>query len=199
MMRDEKGNKSNNKTKATFLKLCCKFDSSVKEFIGPFVMAPVNSNAVRRSNSLLGYSSSLRYEEVETHANCMSAWLSVLQTLWFATAIAFPPWKAVMMQFLPSPGQGASKEEMSEGYLKVTAFARSSQGTKIIVRMGFSTDPGYEDTARMLVECGMCTLQEDVQKEGKSGCVTPACVFGYKLVERLQQNGRGIFLSVSSD
>jgi len=198
MATDAKGGKSVYKTKMNFPKWCCSFNSEYGEFVAPFVMAPVNSNVVRRSNSLLGYSPGLEYYEVEAHAGCMSAWLSVLQTFWFATAIYFPPWKAAMMTFLPSPGEGPSRTQMKEGYLKLTALATSTRKDQIIVRLGFTTDPAYEDTARMLVESGLCSLDETVQKRGESGVVSPACAFGGKLLERLQHQGRGIFYSVSS-
>ena len=40
------------------------------------------------------------------------------------------------------------------GFLKVSAFGKGSNGTKVKAVFYFPTDPGYRDTARMLVESG---------------------------------------------
>ncbi|GAB5363285.1 hypothetical protein AAMO2058_000870400 [Amorphochlora amoebiformis] len=197
MVSDEKGNKSANKLKIN-LPGCCSYNSEIKKFVGPFVMAPVNANVVRRSNALLGYSPVFTYYEVMTFPGCMAAWLAQTVNLFIGTAIFLPPCKAFMYAFfLPKPGQGPSRESMKEGYLKVSAIARSMKGSKLLVRIGFSVDPGYEDTARILVESGLCTLQDEIEKEGKCGLLTPASAFGSKLLDRLRENGRGIHLSFS--
>lgn len=41
-----------------------------------------------------------------------------------------------------------------EGFLKVTAMAKGASGNKVKCVFYFPTDPGYRDTARMLVESG---------------------------------------------
>jgi hypothetical protein len=43
---------------------------------------------------------------------------------------------------------------MDTGFLKVTALAKGSKGGKVRAVIYFPTDPGYRDTARMLVESG---------------------------------------------
>uniref|UniRef100_A0A7S2XAM0 Saccharopine dehydrogenase NADP binding domain-containing protein n=1 Tax=Lotharella oceanica TaxID=641309 RepID=A0A7S2XAM0_9EUKA len=198
MVTNSEQKKATSKIVTSLPKLCCYYSKENEEYVGPFVMAPVNSNVVKRSNALLGYTERLKYYEVETHSGCMAAWLSVLQSLWFATAIFFPPWKVVMMMTLPSPGQGPSREQMQAGYLKVKAIARSHAGNKQVVRLGFSVDPAYEDTARMMVECGLCSLDEAAEKEGVAGVISPMVAFGSRLTERLVRNGRGCHFSIGA-
>ena len=43
---------------------------------------------------------------------------------------------------LPKPGVGPTKEEMSEGFLKVVAYAVGKNGSKLKSVMYFPNDPG---------------------------------------------------------
>lgn len=53
----------------------------------------------------------------------------------------------------------------------------------------FPTDPGYRDTARMLVESGLVlALDGDKLKVG-GGCYTPAACQGEILIDRLVATG----------
>eukprot|EP00468_Gymnochlora_sp_CCMP2014_P003567 CAMPEP_0167751680 /NCGR_PEP_ID=MMETSP0110_2-20121227/6717_1 /TAXON_ID=629695 /ORGANISM="Gymnochlora sp., Strain CCMP2014" /LENGTH=499 /DNA_ID=CAMNT_0007637211 /DNA_START=664 /DNA_END=2163 /DNA_ORIENTATION=+ len=197
MSMDAKGGEAPNKLKTRFPR-CCSYDSKYGEFVGPFIMAPVNANVVKRSNALLGYSPSITYSEVITHPGCMSAWLIELQKIFIGTGIFFPPWKFFHSFCLPSPGEGPSYAERAAGYLKIKAFARSSKGNRLLIRFGLTVDPGYEDTARLLVECGLCTLSESITKQGKSGVLTPACAFGMDIIDRIKSQGRGGHFSVTA-
>lgn len=60
------------------------------------------------------------------------------------------------------------------GYLKVTAYSKGSAGQSCKVTLYFPTDPGYRDTARMLVESALVfVLNPDTIKVG-GGVFTPA-------------------------
>lgn len=60
------------------------------------------------------------------------------------------------------------------GFLKVTTIAIGDGGAKVRSEIYFPTDPGYRDTARMLVESGLVlALQLDKIKVG-GGVYTPA-------------------------
>lgn len=211
MVLDAKGSKSPNRLSTrTNPSMCCSYSGSARAFVGPFVMQPVNANVVKRSNALLNYSRSISYYEVLKHSGLMSAWLAVLERFWFATAIFFPPWKALLMCVKPRAGQGPSAETIAQGYLRIKGIARGNNGSKATVRMGLTTDPAYEDTARMLVECALCALDAvaspsgDEAKTGSesqplqaSGVLTPASAFGAAAVRRFQTQGRGAFFKVS--
>lgn len=60
------------------------------------------------------------------------------------------------------------------GFLKVTTIAVGDGGANVRSEIYFPTDPGYRDTARMLVESGLVlALQLDKIKVG-GGVYTPA-------------------------
>ena len=75
---------------------------------------------------------------------------------------------------LPPPGQGPSEDFMDQGFLKLVVFADGMKGGKAQASFYFPTDPGYRDTARMLVESGLVlALESDKIKVG-GGYYTPA-------------------------
>ena len=57
--------------------------------------------------------------------------------------------------------------------------------------MYFPTDPGYRDTARMLVESGLCFAIADQEQQIKvgGGLYTPAACQGDVLLNRLVSTG----------
>jgi short subunit dehydrogenase-like uncharacterized protein len=63
---------------------------------------------------------------------------------------------------------------MDKGFLKLIAFADGVNSGKAQAMFYFPTDPGYRDTARMLVESGLVlALESDKVKVG-GGYFTPA-------------------------
>jgi len=89
---------------------------------------------------------------------------------------------------LPKPGSGPSKEEMDKNFIKITCIGKGDKGSKVKCMLYFPTDPGYRDTARIVVETGL-TLALDADKLHIGGGVyTPACI-GNPLLERLIATG----------
>ena len=69
---------------------------------------------------------------------------------------------------------------------------RDSSGKTIAITSSFhiDEDPGYLNTARMLVESGMLLLKMANHNGGvgdRAGVVTPAFAFGSSIVERLEK------------
>ena len=92
---------------------------------------------------------------------------------------------------LPKPGEGPSQEFMDkEGYLTVTGVARGANGGRASSVMKFKVDPGYKDTARMVVESAL-TLSLDNAKlaDPAGGVFTPAACQGEALLRRLCDTG----------
>lgn len=106
------------------------------------------------------------------------------------TAIYCPPFKWFLRKFvLPAPGQGPSEEFMDKGFLKITGFGTGSNGTKVKTMIYFPTDPGYRDTARMLVESGLSLALEGDKIKATGGVWTPATCQGEVLLNRLVRTG----------
>eukprot|EP01043_Picozoa_sp_COSAG02_P014185 COSAG02_NODE_580_length_20059_cov_3.703908_7_plen_231_part_00 len=86
---------------------CCGYSQEGKAWVGPFVMAMVMANCVRRSNALLCYGPKLRYYEAARFPNFPAAFVNMFGLIMFGTALSCPPLAWLLRTFcLPSPGQG---------------------------------------------------------------------------------------------
>eukprot|EP01034_Spumella_vulgaris_P029233 gene29233-36247_t len=90
---------------------------------------------------------------------------------------------------LPKPGQGPTDREMDAGFLRVNAIATGSNGGRVRAAFYFPTDPGYRDTARMLVEAGLVLALQGDQVKAGGGVWTPAACQGELLTQRLIATG----------
>jgi len=133
---------------------------------GPFVMSGVNYEAV-------GWSHSLRrdpkcsYKEQVLLPDFKTALDSVLTLLVFFTSLMNPLTLGLIEKLVTQPGDGPDMASMEEEYfLAVTGTARGSKGTILQSLLYYNKDPGYLETARMLVESALClSLEEDAVSE----------------------------------
>merc|ERR1711920_1214635 len=154
-----------------------------------FFMAGVNANAVKRSNALLKYGEKVTYCEGMSQDGACSAYCSVIQGGFFGCAMVIAPTRWCLRKYcLPKPGEGPTEEQMAAGHLTVTGVARGVNGSKTAASFHFPTDPGYKDTARMLVESGLTFLLEKAFV-CSGGVFTPACCQGETLLKRLVDKG----------
>jgi len=106
--------------------------------------------------------------------------------------IFLPPFRALLKAcMLPAPGSGPSEKAMNNGYLKVTGVAKGDKGGVATSVIYFPKDPGYLETARMLVESGRCLLQTT----GEGGIHTPSSAFGSVIFDRLCETGSSFAIS----
>jgi len=56
---------------------------------------------------------------------------------------------------LPKPGEGPSEKESENYFLRIYGYGEGSKGSNVKSTLYFPNDPGYVDTARMLVETGL--------------------------------------------
>ncbi len=79
--------------------------------------------------------------------------------------LMFPPFRWLLRKYvLPKPGEGATREEQKKFFLRLHGYGTGSQGTKVKATLYYPNDPGYVDTARMMVESALCTIfEEDVR------------------------------------
>jgi len=168
-----------------------------QRWVGPSLMASVMSNCVRHSNAQLRYSPKLVYAEAAAFGGFMAAVIAMIQLTVFGTALFCPPLKWILRGcVLPKPGGGPSMSYMHSGYLKLTGFGTGSRGHKAKSVMYFGVDAGYMDTARMLVESGLClALKSERDKitalpiTSVGGVYSPAACLGEVLLRRLVDSG----------
>lgn len=190
LLRDQKGEKSTSSLKAENvfpLERADRFNFAARGF---FVMAGVNANTVKRSNALLNYGSHVTYSEGLGFPSYTAAVSNIVGLAAFGLGLAFPPTRYLLRKtVLPAPGEGPSQEDMLKGYLKISGDATGVKGTKVACKMSFDVDPGYMDTARMVVESALCLSLDKDKISVPGGSYTPASCQGTVLLDRLTKTG----------
>lgn len=167
----------------------------------PFFMSGVNLEVVSWSQALRG-DAPLKYSEIQLHPDFKTAAVSYFQLLLFLTGILNPITKYLLKNFvLPKPGEGPSLEDMeNNSFLSVTTHGIGSKGSTAEAIMYFPRDAGYLDTARMLVESGLCmALQEDQLPAQGGGFFPPGYCLGNILLQRLTKTGTYFQCQVQPD
>lgn len=153
------------------------YDASLDSWAAPFVMAPINTKNVHRTNFLLGhpYGTDFRYDEmVLTSPGEMG--------MKAAKAVA-SGLKSMFGDGGPKPGEGPSREERENGSYDILLVGEYLDGRALRYGVKGRYDPGYGSTSRMLGETGMALLESD----GAGGVGTPGSHLGERLVERLRE------------
>ena len=151
-------------------------DEEMGTWVAPFVMAPINTRNVHRTNALLGhkYGAELTYEEMMVTGPGEKG---------EAMAHAIAGDKSLGAEGGPKPGEGPSKEERETGYYDVLFIAKGDNGDDVEVVVTGNRDPGYGSTSKMIAESALCLLNE--AKDAGGGIWTPGAVMGPALRARL--------------
>ncbi len=171
-------------------------DDELDTWIGPFVMASVNTRVVRRSNALLDwdYGRNFRYREVMSFgsgpagpvkAGALAAGLGAL-----VAGIRFGPTSRLLDRVLPDPGEGPDEESRRKGFFRIDIHARTSTGARYRCRAAAQGDPGYAATSVMLGEAALCLAHDGDRLPDRAGVLTPATALGMPLVDRLRAAGQ---------
>jgi len=214
-MRLEDGTKSPYETKLdlpSFVSTSAKLPKESNNTVtGPFVMSTVNGNVVKRSHALRKHSYGnnsnknggdqepppLVYREAKIFPDYKSAFVNFFGEIIFFTSMLNPITRLLIegAGLIPEPGtilKGVTIESMKhEFFLSIAAVGIGSKGTKVESIMYFRRDPGYLDTARMLIESALCFVGKengDLPKNG-GGFYTPSTAFGNVLLDRLCKTG----------
>ncbi len=171
-------------------------DRELGMWIGPFIMAAVNTRVVRRSNALQGwsYGRRFRYREVvgfgtgplaPVLAGGTALGLGALQA-----GLAIGPTRAVLDRILPDPGEGPSEAARDRGRFSIDIHAHTSGGARYVCHVAAQGDPGYKATSAMFGESGLCLALDADKLPPRAGVLTPATAMGDALVERLRRAGQ---------
>ena len=158
------------------LGLIPEYDTTLNAWVAPFIMAPINTKNVHRTNFLLGhaYGTDFRYDEMM---------VAGLGDMGKAAAEAIAKLNPLASDKGPKPGEGPSKEERDAGHYDLLFAGLMPDGTRIDAVVTGDRDPGYGSTSKMIAEAALC-LVKDVQGEG--GVWTPGALMGAPLRERLR-------------
>lgn len=164
-------------------------------WLGPFVMAAINTRVVRRSNALQewAYGRRFKYREVMAFgdgpaglakATAVAGGLGGL-----TVGLALPPTRWLLDRVLPDPGEGPKDKLVSEGFYEIEIHTRAASGERWVCHVKAQGDPGYGATAVLLGESALCLGLDDELPE-RAGVLTPATAMGGVLAERLREAGQ---------
>jgi short subunit dehydrogenase-like uncharacterized protein len=167
-------------------------DEGLSEWTMPFVMAPINTKVVRRSNALMGYpyGREFRYEEAMLTGDGARGWitasLGALGTDVFMRALALGPARWLLKKVLPKPGEGPSEKLRQTGGYELWFVGELPDGYELRLRVRGDGDPNTESTSKLMAEAVLCLAQDDIDVGG--GFWTPASALGEALVNRVVAN-----------
>ena len=172
-----------------------KRDPETGAWLGPFVMAGVNTRIVHRSNALSGYAYGVDflYDESMRMGRGLKGGLAATALTGglgaFMAGAVLPPSRWLMENYiLPKPGEGPSPEQQRKGMYDLRFYGTTASGNKLTTRVTGDRDPGYGSTAKILGEAGVCLAKDIARTEVGGGFWTPATALGDSLLARLEQH-----------
>ncbi|MGH8494249.1 MAG: saccharopine dehydrogenase family protein [Moraxellaceae bacterium] len=177
------------------------YDRDAREWRAPFIMAPINSRVVQRTNFLLGLPWGVDFvydEAMLTGSGPLGAVMAGGVTAALGGLVgmmALKPTRAILQKVLPAPGEGPSLKAIENGFFEMHAYGRTASGEKIKAIIRGKRDPGYGATSRMLAEASMSLALDRDESSVGGGFWTPATAMGQKLLDRLEAHA-GMSFSV---
>ena len=149
-------------------------------WVAPFIMAPINTKNIHRSNALLGhaYGADFQYDEMMV-TGAGDEGKKMADMLATNNPLAGPD--------VPKPGEGPSKESREAGnydVLFVGTQIGDQKDAQLQVSVMGDMDPGYGSTSKMLAQSALCLIDDCADLAG--GIYTPAAAMGDKLIARLK-------------
>jgi short subunit dehydrogenase-like uncharacterized protein len=172
------------------------YSEELATWLGPFVMAPINTRVVRRSNALQqwAYGRRFRYREVMALGDGVGGRLRALGLAGalggLSAGMAIPPARLLLDRVLPDPGQGPKEELVRGGFYDIEIHARTPSRERWMCHVAAQGDPGYGATAVIMGESALCLALDDERLPPWAGVLTPATAMGTVLAERLRAAGQ---------
>lgn len=178
------------------------YDDMAQSWTAPFMMAPINTKNVHRTNALRGHpwGTDFVYDERmltgdgargQRRATARARTTRIQNAL-----LGFAPARAVLRRFvLPKPGQGPSKHQRETGRYEVLFIGETADGRSLRATVKGDRDPGYGSTSKMITASALCLLNETDRSETAGGVWTAGAAMGLALVRRLQAHA-GLSFSI---
>jgi len=176
-------------------------DRDINAYIGPFIMAGINTKVVRRSNALsqYPYGKEFLYDEAMVTGKGLSGKMKgygLLATLGMLM-VGKPGsmMKKLVDKTQPKPGEGPNKQERENGFYNLLFLGKQDGDIKIKAKVTGDRDPGYGSTSKMLAESAICLALDKEKTPKVTGMLTPSVAMGDALLDRLEQNA-GLTFSI---
>lgn len=184
------------------------WDADFKKWQIPFLMAGVNNAVVRRSAYLAAVAGTpytrpttdaaaasdevdsvpFTYNETMSRSGFLRAFfIAGMMGVGVLLAMVSVCRRLAARFVLPAPGTGPSPAVRSRSFFR-TKFVATSVGAAPVKVIGEVSggDPGYDETAKMVAEAGLCLAENRDELPGRGGGIlTPASAFGHTLIRRL--------------
>lgn len=178
-------------------------EAAPQGYSAPFLMAPINTRVVRRSEALLAdrgtpYGEGFAYTEGMATGQGAAGWLRAAN---FAGVMGVLPllgslsmMRKLAVRLGPAPGEGPTEESIREGFFRYDLIALAADGREVRGRVEGQGDPGHHCTIQMLGASALCLALDGPRLPGGGGVGTPASSLGEALLDRLR--GLGIAFQV---
>jgi short subunit dehydrogenase-like uncharacterized protein len=150
------------------------YDRATGTWTAPFVMAPINTKNVHRTNFLLDHAFGADFVYDEMIVTTMG---EAGKAMAHAIAKANPFGDSKL-----KPGEGPSKDERENGFYDVLFIGEYPDGNEVRASVTGDRDPGYGSTSKMIAESALTLLETD----SAGGILTPGGVMAAKLLARLE-------------
>jgi len=168
------------------------YDKSSNSWIGPFMMAAINTKIVRRSNALSNYSygKDFMYNEATLSGKGIlgkiKGYFLAIPVFLLMSAKPGSVLKKFIDFILPKPGEGPNKKDREAGFYNLRFYITLEDGSKAFAKVIGDMDPGYGSTSKMLAESAVCLAKDELPDS--SGVLTPSTAMGDALLDRLEKN-----------
>jgi short subunit dehydrogenase-like uncharacterized protein len=154
------------------------WDATVGAWVASFIMAPINTKNVHRTNFLLGhsYGADFLYDEMI---------VAGLGDIGKAAAEVIAKFNPLSSEKGPKPGEGPSREERESGFYDILFVAEAEGKETLRLAVKGDRDPGYGSTSKMISEAALCLAREAPEQ---GGFWTPGALMGDALVSRLTED-----------
>jgi short subunit dehydrogenase-like uncharacterized protein len=162
-------------------------DKVTGSWVGPFMMAGINTKAVHRSNFLLGHpwGKDFQYDEMQMLVGPPKEGAGGMAGFNFGAG------------GMPKPGEGPTKEERENGWYDLLYIAEAPDGRTVRAAIKGDMDPGYGSTSKILAEAGLALAFDVPRSQTPGGCWTPAAAMAGALLDRLPAKA-GLTFTVES-
>ncbi len=166
-------------------------------WLAPFMMAPINTRVVRRSNALFAdydrpYGAAFTYREAMEFRRRRSAVVMAAGIGAFYGLVRRPWGRRLVRRFGPRPGEGPSEKTMDQGFFRCRLLGEGKDGRRALATLSFQGDPGNRATVTMLCESALLLCEPRNALPGgaeRGGVLTSATALGLPLLERLRAAG----------
>ncbi|MFT5774178.1 saccharopine dehydrogenase family protein [Hyphomonas sp.] len=154
-------------------------DDDFGSWVAPFIMAPINTKNIHRSNAVMGhpYGNDFVYDEMM---------LTGPGEAGKAAAEMVAKSNTMGGDDGPKPGEGPSKEEREAGLYDFALLGITKNGDRLRATVTGDKDPGYGSTSKIISEAAICLVKDCTDLGG--GIYTPAAAMGLTLVGRLESH-----------